>query len=172
MPAWSPCAWPPTGARPRKRGRRSRPDPDHRAGGPSPLPGADRQPRAASLSPPVVGVAAGTSSHRRAVPRPATRSGTGASDRQARTGAADTGARRADRRRMGAGPTAPAAPAATHRPAAPRPPHHPERDPLGPADALLLAGPAARARQMGDRLQALPAVAGHRPLAAPARTPR
>src|SRR5215203_6125059 len=30
MPAWSPCAWPPTGARPRTRGRRSRPDREQR----------------------------------------------------------------------------------------------------------------------------------------------
>ncbi len=40
---------------------------------------------------------------------------------------------------MGAGPVAPAA-AAIDRAPAPRPPHDPERDSLGPADALLLAG--------------------------------
>src|SRR5688572_17302097 len=72
---------------------------------------------------------------------------------------------------MGAGPTAPTAPAATDRAPAPRPPHDPERDSLGPADPLLLAGPAARVRQLGDRLQTLPALARLRPLAAPPRPP-
>src|SRR5688572_32406019 len=72
---------------------------------------------------------------------------------------------------MGAGPTAPTAPAATDRAPAPRPPQDPERDSLGPADPLLLAGPAARVRQLGDRLQTLPALARLRPLAAPPRPP-
>src|SRR5215216_6902546 len=162
MPAWSPCAWPPTGARPRKRGRRSRPDPDHRAGGPAPLPGADRQRRAAPLPPRVVAVAPGASSRGRTVPCPATRSGTGSSAPQAHTRIAGTGARRVDRCRMGAGPTAPAAPATTNRPTTPRPPHAPERDPLGPADTLILAGHAARVRQVGDGLQALESVASER----------
>ena len=54
--------------------------------------------------------------------------------------AVGTGTRGVDRRRMGAGPITPATPAATDRPAAPRPPHHPERDRVGHADPLFLAG--------------------------------
>ena len=148
------------------RGRRYRPDPDHRAGGPSPLPGADRQPRAAPLPPRVVAVAPDASSRGLTVPRPATRAGAGASARQARTSAAAAGAWRADRRRMGAGPTAPAAPAPTNRPAAPRPPHDPEWNPLGRAHTRLLARHAARVRQMGDGLwQRLLALLGDAPIA-------
>src|SRR5215213_790564 len=154
-----------------KSGRRSRPDPDHRAGGPTPLPGADRQRRAAPLPSRVVAVAPGASSRGRTVPCPAACAGAGASARQARTGPVGTGARRADGRRMGAGPTAPAAPAATNRPTEPRPPHHPERDPLGDAHARLPARPATRARQVGDDLQTLSAMECHRPLATPARPP-
>src|SRR3712207_4011778 len=79
--------------------------------------------------------------------------------------------RGADRRRMGTGPPPDAASTATDRTATPRSPHAPGRDRVGPADPLLLAGPAARVRQMGDRLQALQALVGHRLLAAPAQPP-
>ena len=64
-------------------------DPDHRARGSSPVPGADRQPRAACLPPPVVAVAPRASSRGRTMPCSPTRPGAGPSTRQPRSTPAD-----------------------------------------------------------------------------------
>ena len=114
----------------------------------------------------LVAVAPGAPGRRRPLPRRAARARPGRARHPLVPHRRPRHRVRADRRRVGSGRDRCCRPSGPDRAAAPRPPHRPRRDPLGRAHPRLLAGDALGVRQVGDRLQALPALVRHRPLAA------